>query len=67
MIAAVNTMLLLAQKMFVDGPGSITPELYWWRRGKLERLPVRVDAERALHFVPPDEFVKMLNQLAQPN
>ena len=66
-VAAVNTMLLLAQKMFVDGPGSITPELYWWRAGKLERLPARVVDDNALQFMPPDAFVKMLDQLAQPN
>ena len=65
-VAAVNTMLMLAQKMFVDGPGSITPELYWWRSGKLERLPSKID-DKALHFMPSDEFLKMLNQLAQPN
>lgn len=66
-ITAVNTMLLLAHRMFVDGPGSITPELYWWRQGRLERLPARVDKDQALHFAPPEEFVQMLNQLAQPN
>ena len=51
--------------MFLKGPGSLTPELFWFYEGKFEVLPV-IEKEDGLTFVPPPKFVDILNQLKAP-
>lgn len=38
--SAVQTLLPMGQGMYEEGPGSITPELLWWRDGKFTVVPV---------------------------
>lgn len=61
-VSMVQVMLRVADKLYQDGPGSITPQLYWWHRGALTLLPGRVDG-RQIQFAPPDDFVEVLNSL----
>jgi len=61
-VAAVQVMLQLALRGYQEGPGSLTPDLYWWHRGALTLLPGFID-KKGLNFVPPDEFVQLLNGL----
>jgi hypothetical protein len=62
-VQLVQVMLQVAAKLYQDGPGSITPDLYWWRAGELTLLPSRIDGGQ-IQFAPPDAFVELLNRLA---
>jgi hypothetical protein len=59
-VVAINQIIIGAGSVFDSGPGSITPNLYWWRRGSLTHLP---SDRRARSLTPPDEFVQVLNSL----
>lgn len=62
-VLAVNMLIPMAQGMHHEGPGSISPHLYWYRRGEFVLLPYTIDEHR-LSFQPPKEFVAMLDYLA---
>lgn len=62
-VTAVNTLVVLAQKYFALGPGSITDQIFWWHAGGFTRLPSAIRAGK-LEFRPPSEFVRVLNALA---
>ncbi len=65
-VQAVNLLISCARSMFREGPGSISPNLYWWRAGEFTLLPCEEDEEtNALTFTPPPEFVSFLNHLMQ--
>ena len=51
--------------MFQQGPGAISPGLYWWRNGTISLLPAQLDGKKVA-FAPPDEFIAVLNELAAP-
>ena len=61
-INAIQKMIPAAYGMHEEGPGSLTPNLFWYHRGIFTRLPYEVREEK-LHFIPPDNFLEMLNQL----
>ncbi len=61
-VGAINAMIPLAQRMFRNGPGSICPDLYWFKHGQLTLLPSRLEG-RTLSFEPPEEFVEALGRL----
>lgn len=67
---AIMTMIPVALGMYRDGPGSISPQLYWWKNGTLTLLPIVNSGEDA-QFLPPQAFVEqVLGRLAavrQPN
>lgn len=63
--AAVDAMLGIARRRHQEGPGSLSPSLYWYRRGGLELLPSRMEGE-GLVFEPPAEFVAMLEAFSAP-
>jgi len=64
-LRAIDAMVVMASGMCAEGPGSISPNLYWWRDGVLRTLPTRETADH-YEFVPPDEFVtEVLEQLAE--
>jgi hypothetical protein len=63
-VQAISGMLNLAIESYREGPGSISPNLYWWRAGKLTLLPSRLEGKR-VNFMPPDEFTEMLNSLPE--
>ena len=62
-VKAISAMLPVAFGMYQEGPGSISPDLYWYRDGRLLRLPSKVTAKE-ITFLPPDEFVsEVFNEL----
>jgi hypothetical protein len=64
-LRAIDAMVVMASGMCAEGPGSISPHLFWWRDGSLRTLPTR-ETEEHYEFVPPDEFVTdVLEALAQ--
>jgi hypothetical protein len=70
-VGAIQSMLVTATNMFADGPGSISPDLYWLPpddHGVLDLL-VHLPCERTkdtLRFMPPPEFVELLSSLDPP-
>ena len=54
-VQAVQTMLQVGLNAYEEGPGSLTPDLYWWHRGALTLLPASVD-KKGVQFFPPDAF-----------
>ena len=62
---AVGVLVRLVATRYEEGPGSISPHLYWVREGEpLLRIPVAMGEDGAQIF-PPDEFVELLNRLAE--
>jgi len=59
-LTAITQMIIGAGSVFDSGPGSITPNLYWWRGGSLTHLP---SDRQARSLTPPDGFVQLLNSL----
>jgi hypothetical protein len=62
---AFATLVSFLAGRYDEGPGSISPHLYWVREGEtLLRIPVAMSEDGAQVF-PPDEFVALLNRLAE--
>jgi hypothetical protein len=56
---ALFPMAWIATRRWNDGPGSVTPRLYWYRNGRFTHLPYEFNGERfRLH--PPKQFADML-------
>lgn len=60
-VVAINTMIPMALGMFREGPGSISPNLYWWHDGHYTLLPAEIGTS-TIEFKPPEEFIEMLSQ-----
>jgi hypothetical protein len=64
-IQVTQQMLLIAEKMENEGPGSISPHVYYRRpNGTFLLLPHEQQDDKII-FSPPDEFVELLNRLAE--
>jgi hypothetical protein len=61
-LRAIDAMVVMANDMCADGPGSISPNLFWWKDGTLRTLPTR-ETDEHYEFAPPDDFV---NQVLEP-
>ena len=62
-IRAVQHLGVLAVNLDAQGPGSISPNLYWYRNGTFTNLPFRIEGEDFI-FRPPPEFMEMLEALS---
>jgi hypothetical protein len=56
-LMAVNAVIPLAFRYFHEGPGAITPRLYWWRDGEIVHLPTEM-AKEGVTFRPPESFIE---------
>ena len=63
-VGVLGHMLDLARRMEQEGPGSISPHLYWLRDGRLEHLDARID-DAGVRLFPGAEFTAMLEALAR--
>ena len=55
----LNAMLLVAHERYAEGPGSLTPDVFWYRGPEHELLPLRAEEDAGgLSFSPPEEFVE---------
>jgi hypothetical protein len=61
-VPAVQAMVVNAYAFHDQGPGSLSPHLYWWRAGTLSLLPATVDPDRVT-FRPPPDFAAVLRRL----
>jgi hypothetical protein len=55
-------MIFSNRRRYDKGPGSISPELYWWHQGTLTHIPTG-EHEGKRSVIPPDSFVELLNSL----
>ncbi|MFN3653629.1 MAG: hypothetical protein ACK47B_28960 [Armatimonadota bacterium] len=55
-LPAIQSLLPITLGMYDEGPGSISPHLFWWHRGELTCLPAAVEGD-TIEFQPPREFV----------
>jgi len=63
-VPAINLLIPILVGMEREGPGSISPRLYWYRHGEFTDLPYSIK-DRSLNFFPPTEFVELLNLLGE--
>ena len=63
-VPTLNALIPVAAGMFEEGPGSISPHLYWWRPQGLTLLETAIEDD-SLVFRPPEDFVAVLNSLAE--
>ncbi len=63
-VKAINRMIPLVYGLEKEGPGSITPNLYWYHDGEFTHLAYQVAAKQVI-FTPPDEFARLLAELAE--
>jgi len=61
-IQAVPKLIAIVLGMERDGPGSISPRLYWLQNREFVDLPFHIE-NNALHFAPPESFLEVLNLL----
>lgn len=54
-LQAAHLMIQVIDDWYEQGPGEISPELYWWRRGELVALPL-VRLSDSVVLVAEDEF-----------
>lgn len=58
-LMAINAMIPQSYLHFQKGPGSLSPNLYWWHDGQLTHLPATVEPD-AVKLTPPPEFVEQV-------
>lgn len=64
-LRALDAMVVMAASLYAEGPGAISPHLYWWKDGAMRTLPTR-ETDEHYEFVPPDDFVdEVLEVLAE--
>ena len=64
--AALEHLGSFVRRCFDEGPGSIDPDLFWFRDGRFTRLSFVPGKDGALHFTPSAEFGAVLDQLGDP-
>jgi hypothetical protein len=64
-LGSIRVMLVATADMYREGPGSVSPALYWWRDGAISVLPGKA-ANGVIEFQPPDAFAELLNSLPEP-
>ncbi len=62
-VNVINQLIPTIKGMYAEGPGSLSAKLYWLKKdGTIIELPSEI-SEKKLKFIPPEEFVNMLNTL----
>lgn len=54
---AIAGLIPITRQLFKQGPGSVSPHLYWWRDGELQWIPTFFDGTiEGVEFYPSDEL-----------
>ncbi|MFE1828950.1 immunity 49 family protein [Streptomyces yangpuensis] len=64
-VQAVNDLAMYGLGAYEDGPGSLSPRVYWWHRGGLTSLTVVDEETRTLSLEPPQELVALMKGLVR--
>jgi hypothetical protein len=63
-ITAIEAMVPITRQLFKQGPGSVSPHLYWWRNGELTWLPTVFEHHGLdVEFYAPDELNEIIADL----
>lgn len=62
---AVNDLASYALGAYEDGPGSLSPRLYWWHRGGLTSLTAIDHETRTFSIQPPPELLGLMKGLVR--
>lgn len=67
-LETLHAMLLVAHHRHAEGPGSLSPDVFWWRPGGRAPMTLSASVEGdQLAFEPPDAFVdECLQHLPRP-
>lgn len=60
-VAAAQELQAQARRGYEEGPGSLSPHLFWWRAGQLTLLDLRYEGDS---LVLPRTFLSVLTRLA---
>jgi hypothetical protein len=59
-------MIPIARQLFKQGPGSVSPHLYWWRDGSLQWIPTFFDGTLSgVEFYPSPELARVVADLTR--
>lgn len=61
-VKAINGIIPAIYGMNLEGPGSLSSKLFWYKDGHYTELPYKLESGK-LQFFPPDNFVELLNEL----
>jgi hypothetical protein len=61
-VESINQVIAITAGAFRDGPGSVSPRVYWYRHRRWREIPYDL-TERGLEVAPPDELVDLLNRV----
>lgn len=62
-LGALSAMIPAAYGMYQQGPGSISPYVYWWRDGEFQAQHAEI-TDQGIDFRPTDEFIfQVLNRI----
>jgi hypothetical protein len=64
-VGVVHRLWSMTAGMEKQGPGSISPQIYWYFKGKFTAIPCAVEGN-SLSVRPPEAFVDMLKTLPEP-
>ncbi len=62
-VDAVNDLASYAMGAYQDGPGGLSPRLYWWHRGRLTSLTVIDHETRSFSVAVPPELMDIMKRL----
>jgi hypothetical protein len=55
---ALRALFFFVPQLYKQGPGSITPSIYWYRAGTYTQLPYQVNDDDTVDFSPPASFAE---------
>lgn len=61
-VKAINGIFPAIYNMNVEGPGSLSNKVFWYKDGIFTEIPYEME-DGKLQIFPPDNFLKMLNEL----
>lgn len=64
-VDAVNCLASYGLGAFEDGPGAVSPQVYWWHRGGLTSLTVIDEDTRAFSIQPPPALLGLMKGLVR--
>ncbi|GAO43840.1 hypothetical protein [Flavihumibacter petaseus] len=59
---AMNKLIPITHGMNQEGPGSVSPEIFWYCDGVFTPVPYKLESKN-LRIFPPGPFLEMLNKL----
>ncbi len=65
-VGVLHHLWSITQGMEKEGPGSISPQIYWYFQGNFVPIPCEIK-DSSIAVTPPEAFINMLNSLGDPD